>query len=403
MVFPCLFALALPVAAVICTIDDVPAATLLLPYFEVDLGTTGGIDTVFSVNNASNQEVLAKVDVWSDLGVDVFGFNVHLNAFGSQVIDLRDVLVNGQLPATQPGSFASCAGALPPPPISAFNSNSIRRALTGLSAPAAGNLCAGLRYFDNVARGYVTVNAVNNCSLRSPVDAGYFGAGGTGDATNQNVLWGDYSFSDSAKGFSHSDTLVHIEASATNPETSTSGQYTFWGRYVAWSAVDNREPLSTHFGARYVRRGTSAATSGGTDLLVWRDSKVNQGYFTCSAIPGRPSWYPLGQGPIVVCTPGGACAAVGGAPFPAAAQRTAVGFALLAGQPSLAVPNTPAFLTGTAYLSLNATIAGNPNPPEDPAAAQAWATAVTDAGTTGTFSTGHEATRFDSACQAIHP
>ena len=28
--------------AVICTIDDVPAATLLLPYFEVDLGNPNG-------------------------------------------------------------------------------------------------------------------------------------------------------------------------------------------------------------------------------------------------------------------------------------------------------------------------------------------------------------------------
>ena len=34
----CLLALAGSASAVICTIDDVPAATLLLPYFEVDLG-----------------------------------------------------------------------------------------------------------------------------------------------------------------------------------------------------------------------------------------------------------------------------------------------------------------------------------------------------------------------------
>ena len=36
-----------------CTIDAVPAATLLLPYFEVDIDNPGGVDTFFSINNAS--------------------------------------------------------------------------------------------------------------------------------------------------------------------------------------------------------------------------------------------------------------------------------------------------------------------------------------------------------------
>ena len=40
----CLLALAGSASAVICTIDDVPAATLLLPYFEVDLGNPNGAD-----------------------------------------------------------------------------------------------------------------------------------------------------------------------------------------------------------------------------------------------------------------------------------------------------------------------------------------------------------------------
>ena len=48
-----LAALATPTSAEICTIDDVPAATLLLPYFEVNLGDGRGITTLFSVNNAS--------------------------------------------------------------------------------------------------------------------------------------------------------------------------------------------------------------------------------------------------------------------------------------------------------------------------------------------------------------
>ena len=81
--------------------------------------------------------------------------------------------------------------------------------------------------------------------------------------------------------------------SPTDPETSTSGQYTFYGRYVNWTAADNREPLATSFAARFATGGTF---SGGTNVIAWRDSKVNQGAFTCPVVPGvRPAWYPLGQ------------------------------------------------------------------------------------------------------------
>ena len=36
--------------ALICTIDDVPAATVLLPYFELDLGGPDGVTTLFSIH-----------------------------------------------------------------------------------------------------------------------------------------------------------------------------------------------------------------------------------------------------------------------------------------------------------------------------------------------------------------
>src|SRR4051794_32106715 len=58
-------ALVVPARAVICAIDDVPAATLLLPYFEVSLDDPGAIQTLFSINNASATAVLAHVVVWS--------------------------------------------------------------------------------------------------------------------------------------------------------------------------------------------------------------------------------------------------------------------------------------------------------------------------------------------------
>jgi hypothetical protein len=260
------------------------------------------------------------------------------------------------------------------------------------------NGCAGRDLGDNIARGYVTVDTVNNCTLRFPGDAGYFVSGGQGDATNQNVLWGDYFYVDNANNFAQGETLVHVEADAANPETSVPGEYTFYGRYVSWTAADNREPLATSFAARYINGG---AFTGGTDFIVWRDSKVDQAAFSCNG--SGPAWFPLGQEAIVVFDeeetpeiqevppfspppPGDFLI-----PFPAESQRTQVDG-----------PDFPvSFDFGWVFLNLNTTVvAAGSNPPEDPAAAQAWVTVVMDAN--GRFSVGFDAIQLDSACNASH-
>src|SRR5689334_17151866 len=89
-----------PASAVVGTIDDVPAATLLLPYFEVDLERADGINTLFSINNSAAQAVLAHVTVWTDQSSPALDFDVYLTGFDVQTVNLRDVLVNGVLPAT---------------------------------------------------------------------------------------------------------------------------------------------------------------------------------------------------------------------------------------------------------------------------------------------------------------
>src|SRR5439155_9825986 len=115
--------------ALICTIDDVPAATLLLPYFEVSpCSDPNGVTTLFSINNASATAVLAHVVVWSDLSVPVLDFNVYLTGYDVQTINLWDILHSGVMPRTasagqDPGdaispkgtfsqdiNFASCSG-----------------------------------------------------------------------------------------------------------------------------------------------------------------------------------------------------------------------------------------------------------------------------------------------------
>jgi len=120
----------------ICTIEDSPAATLLLPYFEVDLNSADGINTLFSINNASATAILAHVVLWSDLSVPTFDFNIYLTGYDVQTVSIRDIF-NGTVPRTasagqDPGNlispkgifsqdinFASCSGQLPPPAIPA--------------------------------------------------------------------------------------------------------------------------------------------------------------------------------------------------------------------------------------------------------------------------------------------
>src|SRR5262245_32657303 len=99
LVFGFVLAFAASARAAIGTIDAVPAATLLLPYFEVDLGDPNGVTTLMSINNASATAVLAHVTVWSDLAVPTLAFNVYLTGYDVQTINIRDVL-NGSLPFT---------------------------------------------------------------------------------------------------------------------------------------------------------------------------------------------------------------------------------------------------------------------------------------------------------------
>src|SRR4030088_1490381 len=125
-----LLALGGQASAVICATDAVPAATLLLPYFEVDLNNPNGLTTLFSINNASATAVLAHVVVWSDLSVPVLDFNVYLTGYDVQSINMCDIIA-GNLPPTgsagqdptdtispkgsfsQDINFASCTGQLP--------------------------------------------------------------------------------------------------------------------------------------------------------------------------------------------------------------------------------------------------------------------------------------------------
>jgi hypothetical protein len=405
-------------------IPNRPAATLLLPYFEVDLDNAAGMTTLFSINNASATAILAHVVLWSDMGVPVFGYNIYLTGYDIQTINVRDVLLGtvsrtasaGQdfgsgLNAISPKgilsqdiNFASCSGILPPPPVPAVYQPYLRSALTGgPSSFHAGKCVARNLGTPSIARGYITVDTVNNCTLRLHGDPGYFGPGGSGDVTNQNTLWGDYTYINQSADLAYGDALVHITANATAPETSVPGQYTFYGRFDNWTAADNREPLATSFAARFVapkdfktaaKARRRAVLPPATELVVWRDSKVTPAPFTCGA---PPAWFPLQQEQIRAFNEQeqGESPTFSTPPFPGATQRVALANA--------AFPLTA--YSGWIYLNLNTPIASSPNPPEDTAATQAWVTIlqrVQQGPNGGRYDVGFRAVRLDSAEQASH-
>jgi hypothetical protein len=407
--FACLLAAALLLApagasAEVCSLDKAPAATLLLPYFEVDLDNPGGLTTLFTLNNASATAILTNLVIWTDLGVPTLNFPVYLTGYDIQTINLRDVF-NGVLQRTatagqDPGdtlspkgqysqdiNFASCNGLLPVPAVlpAAFT-ESLRAAHTGRSSAVLGG-CAGRNLGDNLARGYVTVDTVNQCTLRTPdFLEGYFGPNGV--ATDQNVLWGDFIYVDSAHNYADGENLVRIEAF---PGAFKQGDATFYGRYVNNSGIDHREPLATVWGSRFAVGGTF---SGGTDLVVWRDSGLAVKPFACGT---TPPGFPLVMAdevtfneeesaqtsPLFPCTPGCPPGAPVGA-FPAEAGRAHIGSA------DFPVP----FNFGWLFLDLKAPFPGGASKLH-----QAWVGTVMKA--MDRFSVGFSAAPLDSACDPL--
>ena len=341
-----LFALCLlgaaPARAAIGTSDTVPAATLLLPYFEVDLNNENGVQTSIRLTNASATAILFKVVLWTDYGVPTYSFPVYQPGFASTDIDLR-LLFKGVPPITasagqdptdkispkgsqsQDINFASCTGKLPLTLIPAATVTALRNAHTGQSSTLLGGNCGGAAHGDNIARGYITIDIVNNCTVRIPGDPGYFLPGGSGDVTNQNLLTGSVLYLDRTSNIAFSEPLVSVEAapgygvsggsSYPDPLTNGAGANTFYGRYSSFTAQDNREALASISQGRYMNGGVFA---NGTDLVVWRDPGVVVTPFACG---GAPAGFPLGQNEVLAFDEQEHLTPVSGNPFPLATQK----------------------------------------------------------------------------------
>ena len=97
-----------------CDVKVGPAATLLLPYFEVDVSGNTGQTTLFTVTNVTRYPQIAHVTLWTDYGFPLFVFNIFLTGYDVQGINLADVLIRGSIappsgpsPATTPGTLSA--------------------------------------------------------------------------------------------------------------------------------------------------------------------------------------------------------------------------------------------------------------------------------------------------------
>ena len=74
------------------------------------------------------------------------------------------------------------------------------------------------------------------------------------------------------------------------------GDFTFYSRYVAGTGADQREGLASEFAVRYI---TGGQFTGGTDYIVWRDSRSTDIIGGACPAEGRFAWYPLNQELVV--------------------------------------------------------------------------------------------------------
>ena len=384
--------------AVIGTIDDVPAATLLLPYFEVDIANQNGINTLFSINNAAPIALLAHVTIWSDQSVPVLNFDVYLTGYDIQTISLREVLQNGNLPQTAsagqdtPGgtispqgpasqdlNFASCNGTLPygNPALNAAFRAHLQAVLQGKPSPSFGT-CYGSKRNDNILRGYVTVDTVRECNVFFPSQ---LASGYDSVLTDQNALWGDYTYVNSAQNFATGHALVHIES---DPNSLTSGFHTFYGRYAGGTAIDGREALPTTMLARYLN--PNPLFTGGTDFIIWREGgdQTSATSYACTR-QGPAQWYPLTSTQIVIFDETEQIVTDGNIVIPNEAQRVDVATTFIS-----------PFNFGWIFLNLQLNGGVMPLlPAYGDRYAQMWLT--TEQTANGRFSAGYEAIQRDNA------
>jgi hypothetical protein len=272
-----------------CDIGIAPAATLLLPFFEVDFDSvTGRRNTLFTITNTGQRAQIARVTLWTDFAYPVLTFDLYLTGYDVQSVSLYDVFGRGIIGGEQgTGVDVSPIGELSKrnPLLDQSGCGQLPRRiepalLTQLRIAFTKGVVPGCPNAGNVhqnARGYATIDVVGNCAPgRGPTDSRYFSE----DIRYDNVLMGDYIFVDAGESFAQASPMVHIRAlpgggtQATRipelPGALPRLGRTFYGRLQdpARPGLDARQPLPSTFAVRWINGGTGQFN---TSLQIWRD------------------------------------------------------------------------------------------------------------------------------------
>jgi hypothetical protein len=272
-----LFAIATGASAITCTIDQRPAATLLIPYFQATFNPDASIpklgdptfptalDTLVTIGNASSAPMIAHVNVFNERSELVLDFNIALTGFDIQsfsvasilrgnlpvtpinqshvpeVKDSNQVLTTGDVCQRNPASivYPTAGGYLRVKPTSPatgldnqlatvsypagpFPTAFLFQVLDSLDVTKDTNTCGGpdmtpTSGFTNPVHGYITIDHANYCNLSNPGDAAYY----TNDAIGmENNLFGDYIFISGAGIGTMGFPAVAIEADASLSDTT---------------------------------------------------------------------------------------------------------------------------------------------------------------------------------------
>jgi len=331
-----------------------PAATLLLPYFEIDAIANFPDDfqhpdsvahrtASVTFGNTSAAPVLTRVTLWTDFGIPTFSFDFYLGGYDMERLDLRE-LFDGITPRSGPGvthvgaasqpnqTFPNCPSSMGQR-FSPQGIVALRNAHSGQpSALFPANQCGSANHGDLHLRGYLTIDVISQCNLSlMPNAPGYAAILATGTAAN--VLWGSWETIDTDNNFSDAGTLVHI-ASADAP---IPGNLTFYRRFSAGN--DQREALGSVWGQRYAVVPDTWSTS----INVWREPRATPVPSACNSLP--PYLPPSDQRQLVAIDSAGNRTVL----TPTAPTLGLVTQRIRLGGPELALP----YNFGWLYLNLN--------------------------------------------------
>lgn len=262
-----------------------PGATLIVPYFEVDLDEPDGRSTLVSVGNAG-EPVVAHATLWTDRGVPVYAWDIYLGENALVTYNLRDIVVYGNVaPTSAPASFGGCGSPVATPALPAADLALLQKQLTG---QRLGNgTCDGEPRQDlTLASGSITIDTVNDCRTgagqRYPTDAGYFNTSSP-RASARKVLWGDFTLVDPAENFAQG-----YEAHALGLAASLN-TYAAFGRWPADTSVarESLNEIYTCSGARFLLDGPFDAR---TSLFVYTPPPIRLGDNECIAEEAYHVW-----------------------------------------------------------------------------------------------------------------